>query len=48
MIDVPHWAAEWTWLPVASAAVADRLDGVEVKVSTIITDPWSSAIVADR
>ncbi len=41
LIDVAHWAAEWTWLPV----VRDRLvaalgDRVEVQVSTLRTDPW--------
>ena len=42
VIDVPHWAAEWTWLPVAAAALGDRLDGIETRVSTLVTDPWSS------
>lgn len=42
LIDVPHYAAEWTWLPV----VADRLrqhlgDRVEIRVSGIVTDPWT-------
>ena len=44
VIDVPHWAAEWTWLPVASVALSDRLSGIEVKVSTIVTDPWTSHV----
>jgi dinuclear metal center YbgI/SA1388 family protein len=44
VIDVPHWAAEWTWLPVAAGAISERLAGVEVKVSTIVTDPWSSHV----
>lgn len=44
VVDVPHWAAEWTWLPVASAALSDRLSGVEAKVSTIVTDPWTSHV----
>jgi putative NIF3 family GTP cyclohydrolase 1 type 2 len=44
VIDVPHWAAEWTWLPVASAALSNRVPGVEVKVSTIVTDPWTSHV----
>jgi dinuclear metal center YbgI/SA1388 family protein len=44
VIDVPHWAAEWTWLPVAAEAISERLAGVEVKVSTIVTDPWSSHV----
>ena len=44
VIDVPHWAAEWTWLPVASAALGERLPGIEAKVSTIVTDPWTSHV----
>jgi len=45
VIDVPHWAAEWTWLPVAAAALEERLgDTVEVAVSTIVTDPWTFAV----
>ncbi|WP_370619018.1 Nif3-like dinuclear metal center hexameric protein [Mumia sp. Pv 4-285] len=46
VVDVPHWAAEWTWLPV----LADRLRGwldsrgstVQVQVSGLVTDPWTS------
>ena len=45
LVDVAHWAAEWTWLPVVEArvreAVGDRRDTVETRVSTIVTDPWS-------
>ncbi|MDN5855243.1 MAG: Nif3-like dinuclear metal center hexameric protein, partial [Actinomycetia bacterium] len=45
VIDVPHWAAEWTWLPVAARALADRLSAegatVETRVSRIVTDPWT-------
>lgn len=42
VVDVPHWAAEWTWLPVAAAAVTARLgDTVATRVSTIVTDPWT-------
>jgi hypothetical protein len=44
VIDVPHWAAEWTWLPVASAALSERMPGIEAKVSTTVTDPWTSHI----
>jgi putative NIF3 family GTP cyclohydrolase 1 type 2 len=41
LVDVAHWAAEWTWLP----AVADRMraawgDTVEARVSAVVTDPW--------
>ena len=42
VIDVPHWAAEWTWLPVAARELATRLgDTVELRVSEIVTDPWT-------
>ncbi len=42
LVDVAHWAAEWTWLPV----LAGRLDAalgatVEVRVSERCTDPWT-------
>lgn len=40
IIDVPHWAAEWTWLPVVSAALQNALPDIEVRVSGRITDPW--------
>ncbi len=45
LVDVAHWAAEWTWLPVVSARVADALGAtVETRVSTINTDPWQFRI----
>jgi len=45
VIDVPHWAAEWTWLPVAAQALRERVgDTVEIAVSTIVTDPWTFAV----
>jgi putative NIF3 family GTP cyclohydrolase 1 type 2 len=45
VIDVPHWAAEWTWLPVAAREVEDRCgDTVETRVSTIVTDPWTHVV----
>jgi len=41
LVDVAHWAAEWTWLPVLRARLAEALgDTVEVRVSTLVTDPW--------
>jgi dinuclear metal center YbgI/SA1388 family protein len=44
LIDVPHWAAEWTWLPALAEALRSDLSGttVEVHVSSIVTDPWTS------
>jgi len=44
VIDVPHWAAEWTWLPVVAEALRQSISGVEVKVSEIVTDPWTGVI----
>ena len=44
VVDVPHWAAEWTWLPVAAAALTERSPDVEVRVSTLVTDPWTSFV----
>jgi dinuclear metal center YbgI/SA1388 family protein len=42
LVDVAHWAAEWTWLPVlADRLVAELGDTVAVHVSTINTDPWT-------
>jgi dinuclear metal center YbgI/SA1388 family protein len=42
LVDVTHWAAEWTWLPVLRGRLAAELgDTVAVHVSTINTDPWT-------
>ena len=42
LVDVAHWAAEWTWLPVLrDRLVAELGDTVEVLVSTTNTDPWT-------
>lgn len=41
LMDVAHWAAEWTWLPVVEAKVRAALgDTVGTRVSTTVTDPW--------
>ena len=41
LLDVSHWAAEWTWLPVLRGRLTAALgDTVEVIVSTTCTDPW--------
>jgi dinuclear metal center YbgI/SA1388 family protein len=43
--DVPHFASEWPWLPVAAEALARDLAGaVEVGVSTRRTDPWTAHV----
>ena len=42
LVDVAHWAAEWTWLPVVERRVKQaRGDTVETRVSTTCTDPWT-------
>jgi dinuclear metal center YbgI/SA1388 family protein len=45
LVDVAHWAAEWTWLPVVERklvdAVRERGDTVETRVSRAVTDPWT-------
>lgn len=45
LVDVPHWAAEWTWLPVAARRLAADLSAlgatVETRVSEVVTDPWT-------
>ena len=41
LVDVAHWAAESTWLPLVAAKLAAALgDTVETRVSTLVTDPW--------
>jgi dinuclear metal center YbgI/SA1388 family protein len=41
LVDVSHWAAEWTWLPQVEARLAETLDTVETRVSTLCTDAWT-------
>ena len=41
LVDVAHWAAEWTWLPVVRARLSAALGAtVDTRVSTLVTDPW--------
>lgn len=46
LVDVAHWSSEWPWLGEAAALLRERLvargDTVEIRVSQIITDPWSA------
>ncbi|SDS41787.1 dinuclear metal center protein, YbgI/SA1388 family [Paraoerskovia marina] len=45
LVDVAHFAGEWTWLAAAASTVAHRLAGtVETRVSTRCTDPWTFQI----
>ena len=48
LVDVAHWAAEWTWLPVLRRKLAAALgDTVEIHVSTTPTDPWTFRVDTD-
>ena len=50
LVDCAHWATEWPWLAAAErvlrAGLAERdpaaADSVDTRVSTIVTDPWTS------
>ncbi len=46
LVDAAHWATEWPWLPEAARALTDALarrgTTVEVRVSRIVTDPWTA------
>ncbi|MEZ0580414.1 Nif3-like dinuclear metal center hexameric protein [Nocardioides sp. MH1] len=45
LVDVAHWAAEWTWLPVVARRLGEALgNDVETRVSTLCTDPWTMRI----
>lgn len=46
LIDVAHWASESLWLEGAAERLAQRLPGVEFRVSTRRTDPWTFAVGA--
>ncbi len=52
LIDVAHFASEWPWLPVAAAALSSDLAAtgttVDVHVSVIPTDPWTSHLGSTR
>lgn len=42
LVDVAHWAAESTWLPVLRDRLGEALgDALETRVSDIVTDPWT-------
>jgi dinuclear metal center YbgI/SA1388 family protein len=46
LVDVAHWSSEWPWLGEAAALLRERLaatgDTVEIRVSRVVTDPWSA------
>jgi dinuclear metal center YbgI/SA1388 family protein len=51
LVDVPHWAAEWTWLPVLQSTLDDQLGAqgwsVRTAVSERRTDPWNHVRARD-
>jgi dinuclear metal center YbgI/SA1388 family protein len=51
LVDVPHWAAEWTWLPVLQSLLDDRLGAQGWAVRTVVserrTDPWNHVRARD-
>jgi dinuclear metal center YbgI/SA1388 family protein len=42
LLDAAHWATEWPWLADAAARLADATT-VDTAVSTLVTDPWTTA-----
>ena len=46
LIDVAHWASESLWLESANEQLAERLPGVEFRVSRLRTDPWMFSVGA--
>lgn len=41
LVDVAHYASEWTWLAAAAEYLGDAT-GIDTIVSTLITDPWTA------
>lgn len=41
VVEVAHWAGEWPWVPVAAARLRSAFPGLDVRVSTRNTDPWT-------
>jgi dinuclear metal center YbgI/SA1388 family protein len=45
LVDIAHWAAEWSWLPIVAWKVQDAAaevgDTVDTHVSALVTDPWT-------
>lgn len=50
LIDVAHWASEWPWLATAATQLTQQLAArhttVEVRVSSVRTDPWNTHLIA--
>lgn len=43
LIDIPHFASEFLWLPALATRLRTELPGLRVEVSTRTTDPWTGA-----
>ena len=41
LIDAGHWASEACWLPLLADDLRAALPGVDLTVSSIVTDPWT-------
>ncbi|WP_369640111.1 Nif3-like dinuclear metal center hexameric protein, partial [Nocardia sp. JMUB6875] len=41
LIDAAHWATEFPWCGQADTVVRTALPGLETRVSTLRTDPWT-------
>lgn len=47
LVDAGHYASEWLWLPGLRDRLAARLgDSVDVRLSTVRTDPWDFVVGA--
>jgi dinuclear metal center YbgI/SA1388 family protein len=45
LVDIAHWAAEWTWLPMVESRLKEALgNDLDTRVSTLCTDPWTMRI----
>jgi dinuclear metal center YbgI/SA1388 family protein len=45
LVDVTHFASEWSWLAAAAEHLADAT-GIDTIVSTLNTDPWNARVSA--
>ena len=54
LIDAGHWATEWLWLDsarsrlLATFEALDQATTVEIRISTLRTDPWDFLVSADN
>ncbi len=50
IVEMPHWATEWPWLPDVAARLRSALEArgttVGTEVSLIVTDPWSGHVAS--